>query len=216
MKNYVIAKQTTINNIQLYLLNVSKNIKQCNLSIIPKNQLDEIGLYKFKLDSDKRLLARSFLYEYLSMHYHINNFELNFNEYKKPFLKSAPTISFSFSYAKDYLVVGISAGKKIGVDVEYIDQRLKIMEIAPEIMCSAELKQFNMYADNSFNKLTYFFRLFSGKESIIKSFGTGLYFDVKKLDTSTNFEFGYNREKFILHHLDIWMNRYTIALCYQK
>jgi len=217
MNNYTIAKQITIDaDIQLYLLNISKNIRHCNISIIPKNQIDEINRYKFKQDSDKRLLARTFLYEYLLKYYSIDDFELDFNEYKKPFLKAEPNINFSFSYAKDFLLVGISRYKKVGVDIEHINPALKISEIASEIMCSAELQQFNSYIDNSLNQCIYFFNLFSAKESIIKSFGTGLYFDVKNLNILDNTEYSYMDVKFIYHGLGLWMNKYILALCYEK
>ena len=217
MNNYTIAKQITINaNIQLYVLDISKNIRYCNRSIIPKTQIDEISRYKVKQDSDKRLLARTFLYEYLLKYYGIDDFELDFNIYKKPFLKAEPNINFSFSYAKDYLLVGISRYKKVGVDIEHINPTLKISEIASEIMCSAELQQFDSYTDNSLDKCIYFFNLFSAKESIIKSFGTGLYFDVKNLNILDTTEFSYMDVKFIYHGLGLWMNKYILALCYEK
>ncbi|MEP7107702.1 MAG: 4'-phosphopantetheinyl transferase superfamily protein [Ferruginibacter sp.] len=217
MNNYTIAKQVTINaGIQLFLLNISKNIRYCNRSIIPKDQIDDISRYKLKQDSDKRLLARSFLYEYLRRYDGMEDFELDFNEYKKPFLKAAPAINFSFSYAKDYLLVGISGYKKVGIDIEHIDPALKISEIAPEIMCPAELQQFNSYAGNSLNQYIYFYNLFSAKESIIKSFGTGLHFDVKNLNILDNAEYSYLDAKFIYQGLGLWMNKYTLAICYEK
>ncbi|MEP7141398.1 MAG: 4'-phosphopantetheinyl transferase superfamily protein [Ferruginibacter sp.] len=217
MNNYTIAKQiTTDAGIQLYLLNVSKNIRYCNQAMIPQTQMDEIMQYQFKQDSDKRLLARTFLYEYVFKHYRIDDFELDFNEYKKPFLKAAPNINFSFSYAKDYLLVGISGCKKVGVDIEYINPTLKIGEIASEIMCPDELRQFNSYSDDLSKQCIYFYNLFSAKESIIKSFGTGLYFDVKNLNILDNAGYCYMDGKFIYHGLGIWMNQYTLALCYEK
>jgi 4'-phosphopantetheinyl transferase len=217
MNKYSIAKEITLNaGIQLYLLNISGNIRHCNKAIIPKTQIDEISRYKFKYDSDKRLLARSFLYEYLLKHYSIDDFELDFNEYNKPFLRAEPNINFSFSYAKDYLLIGIARHKKVGIDIEHIDTTLNISEIAPEIMCTAELQQFNSYTGNSLNQYIYFFNLFTAKESIIKSFGTGLYFDVKNLNTLDNTEYSYMDVKFVYHGLGLWMNKYILALCYEK
>ena len=199
----------------LSLLSISKNISHCNCSIIPKSA-NRDKPDKLKQDAVKRLLARSFLYETLRANYGIDDFELAYNEYKKPYLKADPTILFSFSYAKDYLLVGISRYKKVGVDIEHINQTLKISELAPEIMCEPELQQINMLIGNSFNQCVYFFTLFSAKESIIKSFGTGLYFDVKKLNTLDNAEFIYMDVKFIYHGLGQWMNKYSLALCHEK
>jgi 4'-phosphopantetheinyl transferase len=217
MNKFTIENKITINNdIQLYLLTFSQNISHCDSSIIPKTQIDEITRYKVKQDSDKRLLARTFLYEYLHAYYGIDDFELVFNEYKKPFLKAAPTIHFSFSYAKDYLFIGISKDKKVGIDIEYINPTLKISELAPEIMSETELHKFTSYTKNSMDQYVYFFNLFSAKESIIKAFGTGLYFNVKKLNTLDTAEYCYRDAKFIYRGLGQWMNTYSLALCHEK
>lgn len=216
MNNYTIATQITVNkDIELYLLNIAANIRHINKSIIPSIQINEINNYKIKHDSDKRLLVRSFLYEYLTKYYGITNFELDFTKYLKPFLKAAPYIHFSFSYAKDYALIGISAHKKLGIDIEYINPTLQINEIAPSIMCSSELKQFNAYSNNSYDQRVYFFQLFSAKESIIKAFGTGLYFDVKNLNIIEHNQFMHQHVQFKYHKLEQWMHQYTLAACYE-
>jgi len=217
MNDYIIFKQTIINTaIQLYLLPIAENLKYINKTIIPPTQQKEISRYKFQHDSDKRLLARSFCYEFVQEHYGVPNFELGFNEYQKPLLKAALHINFSFSYAKDYVLVGISTAKRIGIDIEYINPTFTIHEVAPEIMCAAELEEFLSYKDKSLDQRIYFFKLFSAKESIIKAFGTGLYFNVKKLNTLHTHTYFYEGVKFTHQPLDVWMNEYTLSVCYEQ
>lgn len=214
MNNYIVAKQILVDNdIQVYLLNMEDNIKYINKSVIPQIQIEEISWYKFKNDSDKRLLARSFLFEHLKEKYNISNFDLGMNEYKKPFLLLNPSINFSFSYAKNYVLVGISK-KNIGVDIEHINIELNINEIAQEIMCKRELDWFNSCKNTSLKRF-FFFQLFSAKESIIKAFGMGLYFDVKNINTLDESRYTLNNTRFQYQELGLWMYEYSLSICFE-
>ncbi|OXG04302.1 4'-phosphopantetheinyl transferase [Flavobacterium araucananum] len=216
MYNFIIEKHILIDsNTQIYLINIENNkVDYIDKSIIPLNQIEEISWYKFKIDSDKRLLARVFLYKYLEVRYNIMNFELGINEYEKPFLQVDPSINFSFSYSKNYILIGISKGKKIGVDIEYINPKFNINEIAKEIMCESELEWFNSYKDSSLQRI-YFFQLFSAKESIIKAFGVGLFFNVKKINTLDKRIFKYKNTQFEYKELGLW-DEYSLAVSIEK
>ncbi len=187
-----------------------------NRSIIPVNQIKELQKYRFRYDSDKRLLSRSFLYEYVHKNYHINDFELGYNKFKKPFLKKAPEIQFSFSYAKDYAFIGISHMKRIGIDIEHIDEKLEVTKMAPIICCREELAKFNSIDSKTLGQHMYFFQLFSAKESIIKAFGKGLSYDVKKLNTVNSNEFTYYKKRYTYRAINTWQDRYTLAACTEQ
>lgn len=217
MDNYVIARQITINpHMEIFLLNIDENIKYINRSIIPNIQIAEINRYRIKHDSQKRLLARSFLYELLAHKYALDDFTLFFSKYKKPYLKAGNNIHFSFSYARNYILVGISIDKMVGVDIEYMNPAINIQELASLIMCPAELHQLNLYNDNTSIQHVYFFNLFSAKESIIKAFGTGLEYDVKTLHILNNTIYTHDNVKYTYHDLDLWQNQYTLAICYEQ
>lgn len=217
MKDYRIAKQFSMDgDLQISLINIEENLKYINRGIIPRDQIEVISRYKILANSNKRLLARSFLYESLHEHYGVKEFDLGFNEYKKPFLKADVNLQFSLSYAKDYILVGISKDKRLGIDIEFMDPSLNISELAPAVMCPDELEEFNSYVSNPLNQRTYFFRLFSAKESIVKSFGTGMYFDMKDLNTSKGHQYEYNGESFLYHELESWTNEYTLAVCCEQ
>lgn len=215
MKKFSIEKRIEITeNIQAYLLDVTKN-NVIDLDLIPRTQLAEINKYKKAIDRDKRLLSRSFLFDYLSEKYRITNFEFDYNKYQKPFLRTLPRIHFSFSYANNYVLIAISEDAEIGVDIEYIDPKLKIREIALEVMCVDEWKQFNSYNHDPISKYHFFYRLFSSKEATIKAFGKGLYFDVKSLNTVNHTELIYKNKMFTCMELELWKNRYTLAICFE-
>jgi 4'-phosphopantetheinyl transferase len=70
-------EKKTYESIDIFLLNVDDNINCITHDIIPSEQIRDIDKYRLPNDRNKRLLARSFLYTYLSDRYAINNFELN-------------------------------------------------------------------------------------------------------------------------------------------
>lgn len=215
ISNYRIEKEIVLNNaIQVFLLRVSENITSVNHAIIPAAQQADINRYRFAHDRNKRLLTRSFLFEYLAAQYPVTDFELVYNEYKKPSLLSVPQIHFSFSYSKDYVLIGISNGKKLGIDIEYIDHSVPVTDMAADIMCPDELRHFHSFNKGAAEQFHFFFHVFSAKESIIKSFGTGLYFDVKKLNTLAGDRFEYMQQHYQYHDAGLWMGEYLLAVCH--
>lgn len=181
LESYVITKNwEPKNKVNIFLLKVHENIHFIDLDIIPKGQKNEIAKYHQKNDREKRLLARSFLFEYSKFHYQINDFDFIFNQYFQPKFKISE-IKFSLSYSGEYILVGISLAGEIGVDVEYKKEDLDVDEIAPLIMHSSEMSYFQALG-NKQSKLEFFYKLWSGKESLIKAFGTGLHHPIKDID----------------------------------
>lgn len=201
-------------DIQVFLLNITQNINYINTNLIPKSQLDTTKQFKFKYDGVKRLLARSFLFELLHRYYGIVDFEFDFNSYGKPFLKSDSTLNFSFSYCRDYVFVGLAKNRSIGIDIEYVNPVLNVEEIATEIMCFSEFEQFHLLSGVQ-RRQKFCIEVLSAKESITKAFGTGLFCDVKNINTSTSDVFEYDGAKFIYHALGLFGNEYVMALCYE-
>jgi len=215
VKDYSIVSTTVLQkDIHLFLLAVGDNVENINRTIIPTAQLEEILRYRFLRDSNKRLLARSFLYELMAEHCGLTDFTLGFNKFGKPYLLSARNFSFSFSYAKDYLMVALVPNKKIGVDIEFIDGAFEVNELAPEIMCHEELTYFQKQ-QHSEDRRRFFFQVFAGKESIIKAFGTGLSFPVKTLNILETVCFVYDQTEFHYHRLQPCINDYAIAVTYE-
>ncbi|WP_150468578.1 4'-phosphopantetheinyl transferase family protein [Francisella sp. SYW-9] len=165
----------------IFLLNLAENINLIDHNIIPNNQILEIKKYKFANDQNKRLLARSFLYNYLKYKYQISNFELKHDQYKKPILKADDNIDFSISYSEQYIVVAISDEYDIGVDIEFIDTKINHQDLINIIMHPKEISCYNKLTKKA-DKLDFFFEVFNVKEAIIKSLGMGLYFDVQNIN----------------------------------
>ncbi|MGQ4002043.1 4'-phosphopantetheinyl transferase superfamily protein [Francisellaceae bacterium CB299] len=173
--------QRSVSGCEVFLLCINDNHSNIQSTLIPKAQSFDIEKYRFVLDRNKRLLARSFLYAYLNSKYKINNFELDYNKYQKPFLKCNQTVDFSISYSNDSVLVAVSDKHKIGADIEYIDKNTNHSELKAIIMHNDEIKYYNQLQTEE-ARVDFFFEVFSTKESLIKSIGMGLYFDVKAIN----------------------------------
>lgn len=216
MNDYRLIDQLILGDATISLLDVAANLGNINKAIIPREQLADIAQYRFARDRNKRLLTRSFLYEWLHSKYGLNCFRLGFNEFQQPYLETAPHIHFSFSYAKDYVLIGVREYYKIGVDIEYIDPALDIREMSPSIMCPEELSRFQDDQDNPAAQSTFFFSLFAAKESIIKSFGTGLYYEVKDINTICNNMHTYQSGNFTQHPLHLPIPGYASSVTLEQ
>ena len=113
------------------------------------------------------------------------------------------------------MLVALSEHKAIGADIEFMDPRLDMESMAPEIMCAAELEYFRSLVPAE-ERRQYFFRLFSAKEALIKAFGTGLYYDVKQIDTTAQRRFARNNTFFSWHDRSFYEKQYSMALCLEE
>jgi len=166
-------------DIKVFFLNIEDNKNLIDLNLIPHTQLTQILSYKNKKDRDKRLIARTFLYNYCKNNYQLNDFNVFYNKYAKPYFNSTK-IKFSFSYSKDYILIGISLDRDIGVDIEYKDKSLDIQNLVSSVMHVEEILVYEGL--NAQSKVDYFYDIWSSKESYIKKIGVGLSYDISSLN----------------------------------
>jgi 4'-phosphopantetheinyl transferase len=216
VKNYHIVEPIAANNgVQLYLLNIPSNLRFINEGIIPLSQLEAINMYRAKRDREKRLLARSFLYELIYQNYNIDNFDIRFNQFHKPFFKHYPDIYFSFSYSEDYVFIALSRGTPVGVDIQRMDNKFVNEVMAGEIMCMDELELFHAHDDNALLQRKFFFSVFSSKEAIIKAFGMGLHFPIKEISTLASRNFSFNGSTYHCSELQGQLSQHALTVCHE-
>jgi 4'-phosphopantetheinyl transferase len=184
LEQYSITKHWQLETgIHIFLLEVEINLDRVNIEIIPEEQKIDIAKYHQTFEQNKRLLARSFLFEYCQKHYHLKHFAFVYNEYQQPRFDHSQ-IKFSLSYSGKFVLIGISEHTEIGVDIEQKDSELEYTEIAQLVMHTNELKFFQTLSNQ--DQLNYFYTLWSGKESLIKAWGKGLYYPVTEINLMTN------------------------------
>jgi 4'-phosphopantetheinyl transferase len=122
----------------------------------------------FYRDSDQVLAFTSAVlkYYYLPLVLGLDHatIQIKTNAYGKPYILDCPHIDFSISHSGKYIILGIALNKKIGVDIELLNQKINL-EIKSMIFSDFESKLINNYYD--------FFVIWSKKEAYLKCLGTG-------------------------------------------
>lgn len=79
---------------------------------------------------------------------------------------------FNLSHSGEYVVLAISNTGRVGVDVECVDTTLINQGMARSFMSAEELQQY--WALPASQQQTFFFRLWTIKEALLKAIGVGL------------------------------------------
>lgn len=162
-----------------------------------------------KEEDKRRSVAASLLLSFaLDKKIHAD-WQFRYNQYQKPFLKGERC--FNISHSGDYVLLALG-NKDLGVDIEchksYDYERLAKVSFAIEEQ---------VYINNSLQKESDFYKLWTLKESFMKAHGTGFHLPSKQ------FYFTFPQDNSIALHTSIpntytftvldCVSGYTIAVC---
>lgn len=147
---------------------------------IPKKQREDIFKYKQLDDKNKRLISRTFLFQYLQKEFNINNFEFSYTDINRPTIKNIP-IDFNLSYSKDLIAIAITNKNRIAIDIEYINQDIDINDLIPICMNDKESNEIKKSIKHKNYHINKFYELWTYKEALAKFIGKGLYLDIKNI-----------------------------------
>lgn len=90
----------------------------------------------------------------------------------KPFVASAQAPAFNVSHSHGVLVLAVTSGYEVGVDLEWIDPRLDVMAIARRFLSPEDAAHLSSLGAAA--QAATFFRLWTRKEAYAKASGAGL------------------------------------------
>ena len=161
--------------IEIYTLNIKELIAKVDyqnlLSFVSKDKKERISKFRF-IEDAKRTLYGDILARYLACKkLNICNEQLNFqnNKFGKPYLKNYPDFHFNISHSGDWVVCATS-NKEVGIDVEQI--KPIDLDIAKRFFSNSEYQDLIVKEENI--QTTYFYDIWTLKESYIKYIGKGL------------------------------------------
>ncbi|HNU06280.1 MAG TPA: 4'-phosphopantetheinyl transferase superfamily protein [Pyrinomonadaceae bacterium] len=94
------------------------------------------------------------------------------NEFGKPFLNgNANGLEFSLSHSRDAALIAVTRGRRVGVDIEYVDPKTDVTALAGSVFSKSELDGIGRPALES--NLGSFFSAWTRKESLLKAIGMG-------------------------------------------
>ena len=88
-------------------------------------------------------------------------------------------VGTGWSHSGDYLLVGIGAHARLGVDIEHQRPRPRLLEVAQRFFHPDEVARLQALAEPAREAL--FFRLWCAKEALLKAYGHGLSFGLHRL-----------------------------------
>ena len=97
----------------------------------------------------------------------------------KPFAPSLPDIDFNLSHAKDHVLIAFARGQPLGIDIERIDRRIEIEDLARRYFSAAEADSLERMPAAS--RHAVFLRLWTCKEAVLKALGEGIAFGLDRV-----------------------------------
>ena len=133
-------------------------------------------------DAEGFILGRGLLRRILADCLNIKPFELRFNRNAqgKPFLEDG-NLDFNVSHSRDRLLIAVTAGRAVGVDIEFRRNGLNMASIAKRWFAPEEQEFFQTLEHPE----DAFFEIWAKKEAYVKALGIGIYKDLNTFAVPT-------------------------------
>lgn len=159
------------NNLGITLVKVDKKTDfSAYLHVFSKDVVKKITSYYFTRDQRVSFTAELLKHYYLLGTSTRSDRVIKSNSYGKPYFtpqSGSDRCIFNLSHSRDYVVLVYTQehGIDLGVDIEYIDQKIDYQNMMPLVFSEFECQQIKNVRD--------FYKLWTKKEALIKAYGTG-------------------------------------------
>lgn len=172
-------------NVEVIYTFINDNLEKYEYyrSLLNKEELDKADRYYFQKDRNCYTVARGLLRIFIAEYLNINpkNTEFKYNEFGKPFIENSD-IEFNISHSGDIIIFAFTLNNKIGVDIEFMKDKVKFKEIIHRFFSENEIKEFLTVEEEKQKEA--FFNGWSRKEAYIKAVGKGLGIPLNSFDVS--------------------------------
>ena len=148
-----------------------------------------VRLEKFRVDFKYReyIVTRGLLRQVLTKTagLDITGVEFDYGEHGKPSLAGhagGENISFNVSHSNGVVLVALTRGGRLGVDLEKIRPKAEWRSLAEHYFSAAEVRALDGYPDEA--GLKAFFTCWTRKEAFVKALGGGISYGLKEFDVS--------------------------------
>jgi 4'-phosphopantetheinyl transferase len=162
--------------IEVYAVKLDKLIEKPKsnelILYLPEEKQDRIKRFYNQKDADRSLIADILIRAIIIRKTGISNKDIVFynNEWNKPFLKDFNNFHFNISHSGNWVVCAID-DSSVGIDIEKI-HLVEDYDIAKRFFSKAEYEA--LLRKNSSQRMSFFYDLWSIKESYVKWVGKGL------------------------------------------
>ncbi|MBN2499156.1 MAG: 4'-phosphopantetheinyl transferase superfamily protein [Anaerolineales bacterium] len=156
-----------------------------HLETLPSEEQTRVGKFAFEKLQRRFVFRRAALRKLLGHYLNVapEQVKLELSEYGKPTLAAQyqeSQIQFNISTSEDLALIGITKGRKLGVDIEYHKRHADYEKIAQRFFSPAEVIAFLDLPQDQ--RLQGFYNCWTRKEAFIKAIGQGLSYPLKDFD----------------------------------
>ena len=145
------------------------------LCLLNQEEQQRAERFRFATHRERFIIARGMLRNILSLYVDLSPSDITFSlgTHGKPYLENNPLqIQFNLSHSNDTILYAMTQGSDIGIDIEKIEEKFN-RAVAKRFFSAEENRQLSMLPAS--DRIKCFFRIWAGKEAIIKMLGVGLY-----------------------------------------
>lgn len=155
----------------------SKNYLHVFKRMITDDEQKRAQEFYFPKDQSSFIVGRGMLRTILAHYLEIDptNIQINYGKYGKPFLGSnriMSDIQFNLSHSENMVVIAVSLGRNVGVDIEKIRNLSDLDKLIATICSQREKDHFKQLTD--VEKILSLFRCWTRKEAYLKAISTGM------------------------------------------
>ena len=153
--------------------------------VLSSDERTKAGRFRFARDEQHFILARGIL-RTLTGHYLALSPEqvsFHYNQYGRPEIVSpSTTLHFNISHSHELALLAFTHHRELGVDVEFMDERVNYDEVAHATFSPHEAATVSSLSGDA--KRQAFFNCWTRKEAYIKARGIGISLDLTRFDVS--------------------------------
>ena len=158
-------------------------------SVLTSQELQQAQEFRFHQGRERFILGRGMMRHVLAHWLRIPATEVvfRFTGHGKPHLADAASdVQFNLSHSGDLILLAVTRGVQLGVDIERRREIKRRDQIAQGILAAKELKEYEALSEPE--RQSAFFTIWTRKEAIIKAVGRGLSFPLTELEVSFDAE----------------------------
>jgi 4'-phosphopantetheinyl transferase len=143
-------------------------------SWLTPGERERAARFHFAEDRARFILGRGLLRKSLSPHLEQapETIQFSLTDRDRPTLPDNETLQFSLSHSHDLVAVALTSHARIGIDVEWMQNKSDLTELAKRILSEADFQAFQALPENE--KVVAFFRIWTRKEAFLKATGEGI------------------------------------------
>jgi 4'-phosphopantetheinyl transferase len=179
------------NHDEVYLyvqtLPVAEDLLARLYTVLNQEEQQQAARYHFERDRKRFIVARGLLRYILSIYLNAKATDIIFQygPQGKPTVVDA-TVQFNVSHSDDRILIGVGYHHPLGVDVEHMTRTIEIDSIATRFFTTNEARQIQALSGAAQRRA--FFNVWTRKEALLKTIGSGLSLSLQACEVSVSDE----------------------------